>query len=989
MSFPANRPPRLPLLGRARELATLCALLDAARAGAGGVAFLAGEPGIGKTRTAEEIATLAQEAGFRVAWGRCYEMAGAPAFWPWTQVLRALEQDLASATPAPQFGETAGGDHDEAERFRLFEQVAGYIARAARRPLLILLDNVHQADEPSLLLLQVLARQARGLSVLLLATYREGEFDRNHPLHRTITDLVREEAAQRIDLAGLPAEEVRACITAVTGIEPPRTLAAAIARETEGNPLFITEIARMLAAEGRLGIDSGASIPLPSTVADVISRRLDRLSARCRRVLRTAAVIGREFSLAALERVSETPSAELLDLLEEAEAARVVGGVPDQLGTFQFSHALIRETLYGDVLATRRVRLHRQVGEALADLWTADEEPHLSELAWHFVQAAPGGDAARAVAYARRAGDRARAMLAFEEAARQYELALQALAQMQTPAPEERATILLMIGEMWNRVGDAARARTAFRRAAETARRLENHDLLAHAALGHAELPDPEGPEVAVHLLEDALAWLPPEDSPLRARTLGALAEAHGAAGITDKRDALSREAVAMARRTGDPAVLAATLNSRHWVLLGGADLDERLAVSKEMQDLAGAGRDRGLTLKAYRWRIIDLLELGDITAVDVEIAGQARLAEERREGLFLWHAGKFAGMRAFLAGRLADAERLARETRGAGERLGIGGVAMVYTFEMFAVRREQGRLGEMAPVYTAAAGRFAVAPLLRAMQAQVLLAAGQEPAARATLAELAADGFAALNGSNGRILGLTIAGELCVALGDLPQAEQIYAHFAPCTGRVVVDIAGCFCAGPVDRVLGLLAGLRAAEIRAGWDEAAAHFEDALAVCERLRSPLWTAHTRADYAALLLRRGHPQDAGRARSLLSQAADSAQSLGLVALAERVAALSVTCSATLAASAAATPPLAEPAGPHRTLTEREAEVLQLIGSGLSNKAIADRLVVSVRTVERHLLNIYAKIGARGRADAIAFALKHSAASSGSAPHRSNEE
>ncbi|HEV2130646.1 MAG TPA: AAA family ATPase, partial [Longimicrobiaceae bacterium] len=489
-----SRSGRVPFVGRLQGLAALLAGFDAARQGDGSVILLAGEPGIGKTRLAEELAVRAGAAGARVLWGRCWEGEGAPAFWPWTQIIRAFVQECgaeafaaaaASGTatiaqlavelrdrlpdlPAPPSLEPAQA------RFHLFDSVTRFLRGAAgHQPLVLVLDDLHWADAPSLLLLQFLARELRGARLLVLGSYREAEVNREHPLTQALAELAREPCFERVPLRGFNEEDVTRCMTLLSGREPPPSLAAVVFQETEGNPFFITQIVRLLAAEGLLERpEEGAAwhLTIPQSVREVIGRRLDQLSAACNRLLTTAAVIGREFSLGALERASPLGGARLLELLAEAEAARVVTDVPGALGRFRFAHALMRETLYEDLTPSLRVQLHRRVGEGLEALYEANPEPYLAELAHHFYRAAPGGDRAKAINYAVLAAERATRLLAYEEAVRHYEMALQLL-ELGVGDEEGRCDLLLARGEAQNRAGAREQAQEAFRQAASIARR--------------------------------------------------------------------------------------------------------------------------------------------------------------------------------------------------------------------------------------------------------------------------------------------------------------------------------------------------------------------------------------------------------------------------------------------------------------------------------------------------------------------------------------
>src|SRR2546427_3189316 len=435
-------------VGREEEMDELRAGLEDSLSGRGRLMMLVGDPGIGKTRTSEEFATYARLRNVQVLWGRCYEGEGAPAYWPWVQIIRSYAHDK---EPKELMSEMGPGAADIAQvvsevkerlpglpappalepdqaRFRLFDSITTFLKNASKNaPLMVVLDDMHWADKPSLLLLQFLAKELRGSRLLVLGTYRDVELRRQHPLAQTLGELNRENLSQRVLLRGLTENDVRRFIEVTAGTSPPDALVAAVYKETEGNPFFVNEIVRLLVADGRLEHAEAVrnwSVTIPQSVREVVGRRLDHLSEECNRVLTIGSVIGREFGLELLEKVSEVKGDRLLEALEEAMGARVIAELPRATDQYWFSHALIRETLYEELSTTRRVRLHRQIGEALEEL---DAEGSLPQLAYHFCEAASAGDVEKAVDYAKRAAERALQMTAYEEAVSHYERALQVM----------------------------------------------------------------------------------------------------------------------------------------------------------------------------------------------------------------------------------------------------------------------------------------------------------------------------------------------------------------------------------------------------------------------------------------------------------------------------------------------------------------------------------------------------------------------------------
>jgi DNA-binding CsgD family transcriptional regulator len=966
-----------PFVGRGTELAALTAELDAA-AGRGGVVLLAGEPGIGKTRLAEEVAAAATARGALALWGRCWEGEGAPAFWPWIQVVRAYVE---GSDPAALRDEMGAGAADianlvpalrellpdlpapppvepEAARFRLFDSLASFLrAAAGRRLLLLVLDDLHRADAPSLAMLRFLGRELQQAGPLVLGTYRDVEVDRGHPLLATLADLTRGPGRRVLVLRGLDERDVASFIALVGGVEPSPVLAAAVHRETDGNPFFVTEMVRLLADEGRLGRGEAAppavAAGLPEGVRAVVAERLARLSDPCHRILESAAVLGRDFELRALQPVSGLAGDRLLELLEEAEAARVVAAVPGGLGRWRFAHALVREVLYEGLPAARRIRLHGRAGEALESVYAADPGPHLAELAHHFVAAAPGGEVARAVRAATLAGRRALDLLAWEEAAALFERALAALDLAERPDQRERCELLLAVGEARMATSDLPAARAAYQRAGELARRIGWPEAVARAGLGLGlEFTAGIVDRVEVALLEDALAALARDEGPLRARVLARLAKALLFTSQAERRLALSEEAVGLARRLGDPATLAAVLYDRHLAIWGSEKAEaagERLAAATEVVRLAERTGDRAMELRGRGLRRTDLLELGDLAGFDAELGASERTADELRQLHYRWQLPLVRATRASLAGRFAEAEELAAQGLATGRRAGDQGVEIFYTSVIGGLRLMQGRFGETVGLFQDLATRFPSMPVYRACLATALAEAGHAGEATAAIERLATGDLAALPRDLTWSVSLATLAVACHRLGDAERAARVHDLLAPYAGRNIVSTRfGAFCIGPASYYLGLLA------MTVGrLEEAVRRFARAVELGDRIEARAIVAHGREGQARALLALGRPEDRRRAAALLDQAVATAEELGIHGLGER--------------AARAAP--AWPAG----LTGREVEVLRLIAAGCSNRAIAEALFISPNTVLRHVSNIFAKTGMANRAEAAAYATR----------------
>ena len=390
---------------------------------------------------------------------------------------------------------------------------------------------------------------------------------------------------------------------------------------------------------------------------------LAHLSEEANLVLAVASLLGREFELATLERVADLPDDRLLEALDEARAARIIEEGPGASGRYSFSHGLVQEVLELNLTTSQRVQLHRRIAEALERVHRSRPDQHLAELAHHFFEALPGGDVAKAIAYSRRAAERAGAMLAYEQAAEHYGRALEALKRRETAEDAERCELTMALANAQARVGRGDAARESFLAAAGIARVAGLSDALVQAVLGFAAVAAGrvEFGKVdtgLVALLEEALDALGEQDSPLRARVMSRLAQALYWSESTERRVSLADRAVDMARRLDDTATLAYTVNARRTALWDTESIEDRLAAGKEIMDLAERAGAAELMLQGRLDRIVDLLELGEIAAADAEIEEHARVAKDLRDPIGLWHDAVWRAMRALLDGRFDEAER-------------------------------------------------------------------------------------------------------------------------------------------------------------------------------------------------------------------------------------------------------------------------------------------------------------------------------------------
>jgi DNA-binding SARP family transcriptional activator/tetratricopeptide (TPR) repeat protein len=888
-------------VGREREMEELLAGLVDASAGHGRLFLLVGEPGIGKSRLADELILRARARGARVLIGRCWEAGGAPAYWPWVQSLRvyvreakpdALRVQLgAGATELaqilPELREILSGlpepasPDSEGARFRLFDATAQFLRNASEsKPIVVVLDDLHAADTPSLLLLQFLARELGSTHVLLLAGLRDVDPVPGQPLTAMLTEVAREPVTRRLSLGGLSEQDVAEYVELTASEIASPELVAALHDETEGNPLFVGETVRLLALEGLRPKSTGARIEIPQSVRDVIARRLTHLSEKCNRVLVLASVLGREFALAALARLGGVSEDELLETLDEAMAARIVSDVPSGPGRLGFAHVLIRDTLYEGLTTARRVRLHRQAVGALEALHRNQSGPHLAELAHHTIA---GREYAKGLDYARRAGDRSATLLAYEEAARLYALGLETLDSHLDGDEVVRCELLLRLGDVQARAGEIPSAKETFLRAAEIARRARMPDQLARAALGYGGRfvwSRAWGDRNLVPLLEEALTALSEGDSDLRVRLLSRLAGGPLRDMLPPKpREAMSQQALEMARRLGDAATLGYALDGRHCANMGPEVLELRLEIATELIEVSETVGERERAYGGHDYRFHALLEAGELAAAHQEYEALGHLGQELRQPAQLWYAAVNGAKLALFEGRFSDAEKAIQEAVELGRSAQSANAQMAFDLQTYALRREQGRLGEVIDVVERAVDLYPAYPVWRYVLMDVFAELGRKGDARDAFNVLAADRFP-LYLEMQWLFSISVAAEVCGYLGDVERAPTLYELLRPYALHNAT-LPPELCRGSVSRELGILTATMSR-----CDDAVQHFDDALEMNAKMGAHPWLARTQYDYARLLLARDQPGERERAHELLAAATTLADQIGMNGLAGKV-------------------------------------------------------------------------------------------------------
>ena len=972
-----------PFVGRAAELEKLRTLMPQAEGEGRRVVLLAGEPGAGKSRLAREFAGQAATEGALVLYGACDAVVRTP-YGPFVEALDRLVRvtevgELRAALGAGggeltrllpdlpalvgELPEPVEADPDT-ERHRLHTAVADLLANVSRaRPILLVLEDGHWADAPTLLLLRHLARSAWNARLLLLATFRDTEADLPGELSETLADLRRSDDVVRMRLSGLSGAEVSDLVSRAAGSDPEpeqRELATTIHDLTGGNAFLVCELWRALIETGIVEVAGGqirvtrplTELGTPESVREVVSQRLSRLAPRTTDLLELAAVAGPEFELEPVRRAAGLAEPELLTALEEAVGSGMIEELPSQRLACRFTHEIVRRALYDRLSRLRRAELHLRVGEAFESAGAVSDRA-LADLAHHFGAAAPLGGAEKAIDYNLQAARAASAALAFDDAGMHLRTAIEIGIQ----GEPERAGALLELGAASHRAGKATDALEAFASAAEIARALDSAELLARAAIGYEDACWRPGvaSRDAVELLEEALAAVGDESDELRIGLLAGLARALDFQGERERGAIVRENAVALARRHEDRAGLAKVLVRSYWAR-GTTPLEEILSMLTEARDLAEELGDAETQTEAMAWRVPTFVALCDLESARAEVAVLREMAERTAQP-FMHHVAEHYGSAIALCdGDLAGAEVMAERSHEWGRLLTGRDASGIYGIQMFGVRREQGRLAELAPAVRILAGGGEREGPWRPGLVAVLAELGMEPEARRELSRLAAEGIDGYRASLW-LATLTYLTDACAALGDEEMAAIVYPELEPLTGTNVMIGHLVACYGAADRYLGMLAATLGEPGRA--EE---HFEQAMEQNRQMGASTWVAHTAYEYGRFLLGRGRG-DRDRAEALLGEAATLAERIGMQGLLGKIRSLGVPA-----------PGAGLPGG----LSPREAQILELVAEGLSNREIGEELSISEHTAANHIRSILRKTDCANRTEAASYAHRHGLAS-----------
>jgi DNA-binding CsgD family transcriptional regulator/tetratricopeptide (TPR) repeat protein len=963
--FASSRPQARRLsvfVGRERELGALESALLAAEAGSGGVVLLGGEPGVGKTRLLREAAAAAEGKGWRVLLGHAYDSEGMPPYLPFIEAL----QDYVRSCPVDQLREQLGaGARDvasilpevarrlsdlpaesqldaESARYELFESLTRFlegIAHASGPGLLLGLDDLHWADESTLLLLEHVARRLANAPLLLVATYRDTELPMAHSLARTLEQFVRQRLAERLEIRRLNQDEVGLMLTSLGPPNPPAVLAQAIYSGTEGNPFFVQEVFEHLADADRLFDANGAwrrdlqvsELDVPQGVHLVIVRRLDRLSGVCRRVLGQASVLGRRFDFEVLLRIGELDEDTLLGALEEAERAHLLEPEPD--GRPRFSHELIRQTLLTELSVARRQRLHQRAAAIMEEMHASNLAPHLAELASHYRSAGAAGDHQKAIDYSVRAGDASRAVYAWEQAVSHYEGALRAFELSGRRSQREHCDLLLGLGEALVGAGQEARIVGEVAPMALSLAQAIDDDRRAFAAC-HLVMEATSG-ATAQSWLETAERYLGGDPhARIEFNQRKSSRSLHQGRFVEAK--ALLEEAMVLAREVGVPVAerRAATFLMR----IGLLTAEEEGELFKETSRLPHTGMGTKDASETILDAVMIHLQKGDRDGAEVERRELAVMA--RRTGHHWAESASTAAETLFatLDGRLLEAmEAAAAVGHGTFPRLWHGRLAG-WLGDTQAVESELAWNKGRASYFATGERAFYLAYAGRLVEARDVLAGIPGLATRSVEFIPHSHRFVLLEAAN-------ISGARTVAPRFLDEANLDPRRLA----KPQFSFAPRHLAG-VAALLGQ------------FDRARNAYLEAIKFGERLRYRPEVALTRLELAQLLLTH-YPSDRAEGFRHLDLAIGEFEAMGMQPALDRA----------LLLPGRRPNYAAKPAFPDG-LSQREVEVLKLMATGKSNQQIADELIISFNTVQRHVGHILTKTGLHNRTEAAAYAHRH---------------
>lgn len=973
---------RQAFVGRSRELDELQRALDVTVSGNGQLVMLAGEPGIGKTRSVLEFTSAIKETKTRVLWGRCVDEQGSPAYWPWIQVIRSYVQQSSGrdlrddmgvgvvdiAVIVPQIKDELPDIEEPLEiepaqaRFRLFDSIASFLRKVSQRePVVIILDDIHWADRSSLMLLEFIARETADCRVMILCLYRDTELTRQNPLNRTLAELIRLPNISQLFLRGLPADDVKRLVARLAGFDPPDELIDVLHERTEGNPFFVVEVASLLVQDGELtreGLPESERwvAKIPQGVRLLIGRRLDRLSPECNQALAIAAIIGREFSFPILDRLLDDVSEDaLIDLLEEALSVGVIEEMQETPTGYQFTHALIQETLAAEFTSARRVRLHAKIAQNLETIYGDQVDFHASEVAHHLAEAEPLIGSDDLVKYSLIAGERALNGYAHEEAIAIFERALTSKEHL--PMDSDTASLLFGMGRAQVATLQRQDALQSMRQAFEYC--VETCDVTR--AVNIAEhLPLIPGVEGVAQLISNALELTKP-NSHDSARCLSRYGLAlNYELGDYQGASKAFEEALKIASRLGDDDLEMRVL--ANFSSVDGANCQFEKCHSKSLRciEMARIANQPYAEIRSHFWAMNSSHMEGNLDALLHHAEAALSLAEKLRVkaleagslfsiAITLGFSGDWAGGRRYSDRGLGSSPNDLR-------LLAVGSLAAFMDGDK---EHGSGLLKRLEDVSRATVPNTSLEYAVH-LSVMPTIARLTEDASLLDLAETSARTLLDSSAITPAVEFHHVRPSLALVAaykGDREAAREQYEHLL--ASFETYDEPKMMGVTSSEGILGLLSATMGR-----LTDSVNHYQNAWDFCRITRHRYQQVWTGYEYAGVLLKRDETGDVQKAREILETSLEIAIESNMRILVERIQQLQSQFDRVALESDSA------PAG----LTRREAEVLKLIAAGKTNRDIAEELFITVPTAARHVSNIFSKIGVNNRTEAAAYSSRH---------------
>jgi tetratricopeptide (TPR) repeat protein len=868
------------LFGRDRPLATLRAAVNRALEGHGALVLVSGEPGIGKTALVTEAAIEARRRGALVLSGTCWDGASRPGYWPWVQVLRALQRSV------PEFWsnlQASGGDTlstllgasstallDQDPTFQMCDTISRTLLEVAQRqPVMVVVDDLHWADAASLRVLEFVVRSVALEPLLIVATYRDIEVEfGEHPLRPGLLALIPK--ATPIVLAGLDLESTAQLIGQAAERQPDASVASDLQRTTGGNPFFIQQAALLWAANNSVAAITPA-------VREAIERRLARLESATVDVMIWAALVGYEFDADLLAAVTHETRAAIARHITTAVSARLV--VSSDATGFRFAHDLVRQTLIGMLDEQTQRQRHAAIVRAMTSALDPERDVLAAQVADHAWRGIPYVDSDSAVRLLVAAARHASSRLAVEEACLHY-----ARASELVPPDDaaQRLQVLVALGQEQRRAGYPDTARKTLDLALQLARQISNPAGFAHAALGLHALGDSlESGREPVELLDAAAVWLTEamsDDAALRARVAAAASQARTHRWGEDREYAerLSSMAVELARESGDDDALGFCLLAHHDAIWRPGTASERVAIADEMVAVGHRTRNRELELQAALLRVVGLLESGDPRGLD-QSASFVDAAE--RSGLVRFRYFALSRRAAIdtLQGDFLQARQYMDDALQLGQQIGEVDAFSVWADQLWELEHLQGNTSERRRLVNRLIEEGSPhAPILEAMLA---LDTGDPSLIRARKSTV--EGIVASWPRWAAAMWVASMCQMAVTSRDPELLAEARVAVAPLLDTWVVLAGVVVVQGPIVYWVALL---DQAEER--WDDAIDRFELARASADRLIARPWSVYARLGMAECLLQRGRPADRALADSLLTEVESAAAELGMNAVVRRI-------------------------------------------------------------------------------------------------------